>query len=77
MTQHTNPLPRSRAALERLAEAVAGLDRTLAETGDVSAQLAADLAAVKAEKAALQQVVDSVSTRLDGAIERVQNLLEG
>lgn len=77
MTQQSNPLPRSRAALERLAEAVAGLERRLSETGQSNARLAAELAAVKAEKAALQDVVDSVSTRLDGAIERVANLLEG
>ncbi|GEM_PF-6878247 len=77
MTQHTNPLPRSRAALERLAEAVAGLDRAVAETGEMTTQMATELAAVKTEKAALEQVVDSVSARLDGAIERVQNLLEG
>jgi len=77
VTQHTNPLPRSRAALERLAEAVAGLDRAVAETGEMTTQMATELAAVKTEKAALEQVVDSVSARLDGAIERVQNLLEG
>lgn len=77
MIQQSNPLPRSRAALERLAEAVAGLERKLKDTGDSHARVAAELAAAKTEKAALQDMVDSVSARLDGAIERVENLLEG
>lgn len=77
MTQQSNPLPRSRAALERLAEAIAGLEQSANESGRARAKLAADLAAIKTEKEALQQVVDSVSARLDGAIERVAALLEG
>lgn len=77
MTQQSNPLPRTRAALERLAEAIAGLEHSANQSNQVKAKLAADLAAIKSEKEALQQVVDSVSSRLDGAIERVAALLEG
>lgn len=69
-------LPRTRAALERLAQSVTRLEGVQALHEDADASLAAELAAAQAEHAALQQVVATVSDRLDGAISRLEAALE-
>lgn len=69
-------LPKTKAALERLALSVARLERAAAGRAETDARLAAELEAARAEHAALRQVVDQVTARLDGAIGRVQTALE-
>jgi hypothetical protein len=68
-------LPRTQAALERLAQSVIRLEAAVAELGRDD-DMAAELEAARAEQAALQQLVDTVSDRLDGAIGRLRTVLE-
>lgn len=76
MSSKTIALPRTQAALERLAQSVITLETTLAEGGGGNESLVAELEAARAEQAALQQVVDLVTGRLDGAIGRLRTVLE-
>lgn len=69
-------LPRTQAALERLAQSVIRLETTLAERGRDEDGMAAELEAARAEQAALQQLVETVTERLDGAIGRLRTVLE-
>ncbi len=69
-------LPRTKAALESLTQSVMHLEGALAIHQGGDSHLAAELAAARAEHAALQQVITAVSERLDGAIDRLQAALE-
>ncbi len=69
-------LPHTRTALEHLAQAVSRLEAALDARGELDAALSAELDAARADQAALRQVVDTVSERLDGAIDRLQTALE-
>lgn len=76
MTTKSIALPRTQLALERLAQSVIKLETALAERSQLDGGLAAELEAARADQAALQQVVDAVSERLDGAIGRLRSALE-
>lgn len=60
------------ASAESLAETEAALEALRAERD----QLAVELAQVRADAAALEQVTDDVAGRLDGAIEGIKEVLE-
>ncbi len=62
-------------AQKQLDEAVARLEAALEERADGS-QLAVELAAVRSQNAALREVTEGVSERLDGAIDRIRAVLE-
>ena len=62
-------------AQKQLDEAVARLEAALAARTDGS-QLTAELVAVRSQNAALREVTEGVSERLDGAIDRIRAVLE-
>ncbi len=62
-------------AQKQLDEAVVRLEAALEARADGS-QLAAELAAVRSQNAALREVTKGVSVRLDGAIDRIRAVLE-
>ncbi len=62
-------------AQKQLDEAVARLEAALEARADGS-QLATKLAAVRSQNAALREVTEGVSERLDGAIDRIRAVLE-
>ncbi len=62
-------------AQNQLDEAVARLEAALEARADGS-RLAAELAAVRSQNAALTKVTEGVSERLDGAIDRIRAVLE-
>ncbi len=62
-------------AQKRLDEAVARLEAALEARAEGS-RLAQELAAVRSRNAALSEVTEGVSERLDGAINRVRAVLE-
>lgn len=67
--------PRTAEALARLEAAVARIE-TAARGGTGDAALGRELVAARADYAALREVTDTVSGRLDAAILRLQNALE-
>lgn len=76
-----NPTTRKPAQLdrarERLDQAVARLEAALNARGEASdSKLAKELAAIRSQNAALQEVNDVVSTRLDDAIRRLKSMLK-
>ena len=62
-------------AQKQLNEAVVRLEAALEARADGS-RLAAELAAVRSQNAALTKVTEGVSERLDGAIDRIRAVLE-
>ncbi len=62
-------------AQKQLDEAVARLEAALEARADGS-RLAQELAAVRSRNAALREVTEGVSERLDGAIDRIRAVLE-
>ena len=62
-------------AQKQLDEAVVRLEAALEARADGS-QFAAELAAVRNQNAALREVTEGVSVRLDGAIDRIRAVLE-
>ncbi len=62
-------------AQKQLDEAVARLEAALEARADGS-QLDPELAAVRSQNAALKEVTEGVSMRLDGAIDRIRAVLE-
>ncbi len=62
-------------AQKHLDESVARLEAALETRADGS-QFAAELAAVRTQNAALKEVTEAVSERLDGAIDRIRAVLE-
>ncbi|HTH96501.1 MAG TPA: hypothetical protein VL574_03735 [Stellaceae bacterium] len=69
-----------KAAIERLVRAVDGLENAVAERHPGQADqtdLAAELAASRAECARLLALTNGVAERLDGAIATVKSALEG
>jgi hypothetical protein len=73
-------MTRLEEAAQRLERAVARLDAATAKLGEKpigDRQLALQLAAAKADYAKLQEVTRAVATRLDGAIERLDAVIEG
>ncbi len=62
-------------AQTQLDEAVARLEAALEARADGS-RLAQELAAVRSRNAALREVTEGVSERLDGAIDRIRAVLE-
>ena len=62
-------------AQKQLDESVARLEAAL-ETGADGSHLAQELAAVRSQNAALREVTEGVSERLDGAIDRIRAVLE-
>ncbi len=62
-------------AQKHLDEAVARLEAALESRADGS-QLAQEMAAVRSQNAALREVTEGVSERLDGAIDRIRAVLE-
>lgn len=76
MTKSGLSLPRTRVALESLAQSVGRLEGALAARAQLDEQMVTELEAARAEQEALQQVVGTVSERLDGAILRLQTALE-
>lgn len=72
-TQKPVQLERAR---ERLDQAVARLEAALNARGEVGdSKLAEELAAIRSRNAALQEVNEVVSTRLDDAIRRLKSML--
>ena len=76
MTKSGLSLPRTRVALERLAQSVGRLEGAVAARTELDERLVSELEAARAEQEALQEVVGTVSDRLDGAILRLQTALE-
>ncbi len=70
--QKATPVERARKQLD---EAVARLEAAVEARADENG-LAADLAAMRNRNAALKDVTDTVSARLDGAINRLRAVLE-
>ena len=62
-------------AQKQLDEAVVRLEAALEARADGS-QISAELAAVRIQNAALREVTDGVSMRLNGAIDRIRAVLE-
>ena len=62
-------------AQKQLDEAVVRLEAALKARADGN-QLTAELAAVRSQNAALKEVTEGVSMRLDGAIDRIRAVLE-
>ena len=62
-------------AQKQLDEAVVRLEAALEARADGS-RLAAELAAARSQNAALREVTEGVSVRLDGAIDRIRAVLE-
>ena len=62
-------------AQKHLDEAVARLEAALEARADGS-RLAQELAAARSRNAALREVTEGVSERLDGAIDRIKAVLE-
>lgn len=62
-------------AQKQLDEAVVRLEAALEARADGN-QLTAELAAVRSQSAALKEVTEGVSMRLDGAIDRIRAVLE-
>ena len=62
-------------AQKQLDEAVVRLEAALEGRADGS-QLTAELAAVRIQNAALREVTEGVSMRVDGAIDRIRAVLE-
>ncbi len=70
--QKATPVERARKQLD---EAVVRLEAAVEARADENG-LAADLAATRSRNAALKDVTDTVSARLDGAINRLRAVLE-
>ena len=73
-------MTRLEEAAQRLERAVARLDAAAGKLGEApigDGQLALQLAAARADYAKLQEVTRAVATRLDGAIERLDAVIEG
>ena len=73
-------MTRIEEAARRLERAVARLDAAAGKLGEApigDGQLAQQLAAAKADYTKLQEVTRAVATRLDGAIERLDAVIEG
>ncbi len=64
-------------AVKRLERAVARLEKAATQIGDGDAAPPGALAAAKADYAALLETTESVATRLDAAIQRLDRALEG
>ncbi len=64
-------------ALQRLERAIARLEAAAASRTADNQRLRTEIRQAQGEVARLGQLVDSVSGRLDGAIDRLQSVLEG
>jgi multidrug resistance efflux pump len=78
---HNVPMTDLATATARLERAIGRLEdaarnRLATVTGDRK-RLGAEVARAKADLAQLETVTDGVSNRLDGAIERLRNVLNG
>ena len=62
--------------VKRLHQEINGLESELSNAQAENDRLSEDLAQTKAKNATLQSAMDNISTRLDGAIDDVQALLE-
>ena len=62
--------------VKRLHREINGLKSELSNAQAENDRLSEDLAQTKAKNVALQSAMDNISTRLDGAIDAVQALLE-
>ena len=62
--------------VKRLHQEINGLESELSNAQAENDRLSEDLAQAKAKNATLQSAMDNISTRLDGAIDDVQALLE-
>lgn len=64
-------------AFERLEGALSRLEKAVQTRGFAAAEGGGDTAALRAENARLQTVTEEVKGRLDGAIGRLEKVLEG
>ncbi len=64
-------------AADRLSQAVARLEEALEKSGGTGPQPTEELEAARAENAVLTELNRTVGRRLDAAIERLQDTLEG
>lgn len=64
-------------AFERLEGALSRLEKAVQARGTAAAGGGGDTAALRAENARLQTVTEEVKGRLDGAIGRLEKVLEG
>ena len=62
--------------VKRLHREISGLESELSNAQAENDRLSEDLAQTKAKIVTLQSAMDNISTRLDGAIDAVQALLE-
>ena len=62
--------------VKRLHREISGLESELSNAQAENDRLSEDLAQTKAKNETLQSAMDNISTRLDGAIDAVQALLE-
>ena len=62
--------------VKRLHREISGLESELSNAQAENDRLSEDLAQTKAKNVTLQSATDNISTRLDGAIDAVQALLE-
>ena len=62
--------------VKRLHREINGLESELSNAQAENDRLSEDLAQTKAKNVTLQSAMDNISTRLDGAIDAVQALLE-
>ena len=62
--------------VKRLHREISGLESELSNAQAENDRLSEDLAQTKAKNVTLQSAMDNISTRLDGAIDAVQALLE-
>ncbi|WP_142848775.1 hypothetical protein [Telmatospirillum sp. J64-1] len=69
-------LPRTRTALARLEAALGRLEAASIQAGKVEDGLVAELAQAREQYAALQELTETVSDRLDAAIDQLQTVLE-
>ena len=76
--QRQSPVARARGRLEHaVAQVEAALDERLKAAGENENALARELEAARQENAALRHANETVSRRLDGAIDRLRAVLEG
>ena len=76
--QRQNSVARARGRLEHaVAQVEAALDERLKAAGENENALARELEAARQENAALRHANETVSRRLDGAIDRLRAVLEG
>ena len=62
--------------VKRLHGEISGLELELSNSQAENDRLSEDLAQTKAKNVTLQSALDNISTRLDGAVDAVQALLE-